>query len=169
MVLFFHFEAIELSLMIYNCKPEVWNVTRAIPSPINSGGIKDFWLISDHSRDRIDWKHAKSGSLENVLRLAQRIVRYTTWSKLTEQTNRVSENQMDLYDAIQKLYAEKDSLLRAIAALEALQGAANGTVAITRSKRGRKSMNPDERQEVSLRMKKYWASRRVGTMEESRH
>jgi hypothetical protein len=76
---------------------------------------------------------------------------------------------MDLYDAIQKLYTEKESLLRAIAALEALQGAASGTAAITRSKRGRKSMNPDERQEVSLRMKKYWASRRVQTMEEGRH
>ena len=76
---------------------------------------------------------------------------------------------MDLYDAIEKLYAEKESLLRAIEALEALQGAANGTVAIPRSKRGRKSMNPDERQEVSLRMKKYWASRRVQTMEEGRH
>jgi hypothetical protein len=77
---------------------------------------------------------------------------------------------MDLHDAIQKLYAEKESLLRAIAALEALQGAANGTAAITRSrsKRGRKSMNPDERQEVSLRMKKYWASRRVQAMAESR-
>jgi hypothetical protein len=29
-----------------------------------------------------------------------------------------------------------------------------------KSKRGRKSMGSDEREEVSLRMKKYWASRR---------
>lgn len=68
---------------------------------------------------------------------------------------------MDLHEAIQKLYAEKESLMRAIAALEALQASSNGTAEITRSKRGRKSMNPEERQEVSLRMKKYWASRRV--------
>ena len=74
---------------------------------------------------------------------------------------------MDLYDAIQKLYAEKESLMRAISALEALQGSAAGAAAAGhRSKRGRKSMNSDERQEVSLRMKKYWASRRVQTMEE---
>jgi hypothetical protein len=71
------------------------------------------------------------------------------------------ENSMDLFEAIQKLYAEKESLLRAIAALEALQGAEHGTIMVTRSKRGRKSMNPEEREEVSLRMKKYWASRRT--------
>jgi hypothetical protein len=70
---------------------------------------------------------------------------------------------MDLVDAIQKLYAEKESLMRAISALEALQGSANAAMAaVDRSKRGRKSMNSEERQEVSLRMKKYWASRRTG-------
>jgi hypothetical protein len=69
---------------------------------------------------------------------------------------------MDLFDAIQKLYAEKESLMRAIAALESLQqGSIIGTGEVRRSKRGRKSMNSAERQEVSLRMKKYWASRRV--------
>ena len=73
---------------------------------------------------------------------------------------------MDLFEAIQKLYAEKESLLRAIAALEALQASEAATVGVmtkgNRSRRGRKSMNPEERQEVSLRMKKYWASRRTG-------
>jgi len=69
---------------------------------------------------------------------------------------------MDLSDAIQKLYAEKASLMRAISALEALQEDARiGSGALRRSRRGRKSMDPDERQEVSLRMKKYWAARRV--------
>jgi hypothetical protein len=70
---------------------------------------------------------------------------------------------MDLFEAIQKLYAEKESLLRAIWALEELQGSSNGTVpaVVSRSKRGRKSMNSEERQEVSLRMKKYWAGRRT--------
>ena len=73
---------------------------------------------------------------------------------------------MDLFEAIQKLYVEKESLVRAISALEALQGSSNGTTAVSRSKRGRKSMNSEERQEVSLRMKKYWASRRVPSLEE---
>jgi hypothetical protein len=69
---------------------------------------------------------------------------------------------MDLSDAIQKLYAEKESLIRAISALEALQHDAKiGASASNRSRRGRKSMNPEERQEVSLRMKKYWAERRI--------
>ena len=71
---------------------------------------------------------------------------------------------MDLFEAIQKLYAEKETLLRAISALEALQASEAITAEVTgvenRSRRGRKSMNPEERQEVSLRMKKYWATRR---------
>ena len=73
---------------------------------------------------------------------------------------------MDLSDAIQKLYAEKESLVRAISALEALQHDSQvGSGAVRRSRRGRKSMNPEERQEVSQRMKKYWASRRVAAVE----
>jgi hypothetical protein len=73
---------------------------------------------------------------------------------------------MDLSDAIQKLYAEKESLVRAISALEALQqDSKRGSGAVRRSRRGRKSMNPEEREEVSLRMKKYWASRRVPVVE----
>jgi hypothetical protein len=69
---------------------------------------------------------------------------------------------MDLSDAIQKLYAEKETLLRAISALEALQqGSQSGSPAAGRSRRGRKSMDSEERQEVSMRMKKYWASRRL--------
>jgi hypothetical protein len=73
---------------------------------------------------------------------------------------------MDLAEAIQNLYLEKESLMRAIAALEALQQAsANGSVQVRRSKRGRKSMNFEEREEVSRRMKKYWASRRVSSAE----
>jgi len=75
---------------------------------------------------------------------------------------------MDLFEAIQKLYAEKESLVRAISALEALQqGSSIDSAPVRRSRRGRKSMDPEERQEVSLRMKKYWASRRVSTMESS--
>jgi hypothetical protein len=70
---------------------------------------------------------------------------------------------MDLYKAIQDLYAEKEKLERVIASLEELQRAAGGSVPPAPSsgkRRGRKSMNVDERQEVSARMKKYWAARR---------
>jgi hypothetical protein len=69
---------------------------------------------------------------------------------------------MDLYKAIQDLYAEKEKLERVIASLEELQRTA-GTVPVLPKpvkRRGRKSMNSSERQEVSERMRKYWASRR---------
>ena len=70
---------------------------------------------------------------------------------------------MDLYKAIQDLYAEKEKLERVIASLEELQRAAetapeDKTDAAKR--RGRKSMGTKERQEVSERMKRYWESRR---------
>jgi hypothetical protein len=74
---------------------------------------------------------------------------------------------MDLYKAIQDLYAEKEKLERVIASLEELQRAAEGgQVMLHGSKRrGRKSMGDGERAEVSERMKKYWASRRRGEEE----
>ena len=69
---------------------------------------------------------------------------------------------MDLYKAIQDLYAEKEKLERVIASLEELQRSAGTLTAAPRpsKRRGRKSMSPEERQEVSERMKKYWESRR---------
>jgi hypothetical protein len=69
---------------------------------------------------------------------------------------------MDLYKAIQDLYAEKEKLERVIASLEELQQAAGNVPALpgTGKRRGRKSMDAKERQEVSERMKKYWANRR---------
>ena len=69
---------------------------------------------------------------------------------------------MDLYKAIQELYAEKERLERVIASLEELQRSAGGVPASSHgvNRRGRKSMDPKERQEVSERMKKYWAARR---------
>ena len=69
---------------------------------------------------------------------------------------------MDLTKTIQDLYAEKEKLERVIASLEELQRAAQANPAPPdRSRRrGRKSMGAEERQEVSERMKKYWASRR---------
>jgi hypothetical protein len=70
--------------------------------------------------------------------------------------------QMDLHKTIQDLYAEKEKLERVIASLEELQRAAdsNAQVMGRTKRRGRKSMGSEERQEVSERMKKYWAGRR---------
>ncbi len=69
---------------------------------------------------------------------------------------------MDLYKAIQDLYAEKEKLERVIASLEELQKTGRAAPALPRQgkRRGRKSMDAKERQEVSERMRKYWADRR---------
>jgi hypothetical protein len=69
---------------------------------------------------------------------------------------------MDLYKAIQDLYAEKEKLERVIASLEELQRNAGlePETPKTGRRRGRKSMGTKERQEVSERMKRYWANRR---------
>jgi hypothetical protein len=71
---------------------------------------------------------------------------------------------MDLYKAIQDLYAEKEKLERVIASLEELQRSSGAMPALEKpaNRRGRKSMSSQERQEVSQRMKKYWESRRKG-------
>ena len=70
---------------------------------------------------------------------------------------------MDLYKAIQNLYAEKEKLEHVIASLEELQRTAGAPPAVlnTGKRRGRKSMSSKERKEVSERMKRYWASRRA--------
>ena len=74
---------------------------------------------------------------------------------------RSRRSAMDLYKAIQDLYAEKDKLERVIASLEELQRTANLPPVLPKvQRRGRKSMNAKEREEVSERMKKYWAGRR---------
>ncbi len=70
---------------------------------------------------------------------------------------------MDLYKAIQDLYAEKEKLERVIASLEELQRAAEAAASPAAEggkRRGRKSMGSKERQEVSERMKSYWESRK---------
>jgi hypothetical protein len=71
---------------------------------------------------------------------------------------------MDLYKAIQELYAEKEKLERVIASLEELQRTAGVVVPVPKpiKRRGRKSMSPKEREEVSARMKRYWEGRRTG-------
>ena len=70
---------------------------------------------------------------------------------------------MNLYKAIQYLKAQKEDLERIITLLEELRrsGAPGADVApCVAKRRGRKSMSSAEREEVSKRMKKYWASRR---------
>jgi hypothetical protein len=77
---------------------------------------------------------------------------------------------MDLYKAIQDLYAEKEKLERVIASLEELQRSPEAVPVLAKpvKRRGRKSMNSQERQEVSERMRKYWAGRRGKKGEESK-
>jgi hypothetical protein len=70
---------------------------------------------------------------------------------------------MDLYRALQDLYAEKEKLERAIESLEQLQRVKPGALPEQSStkRRGRKSMSSEERAEVSERMKRYWEAQRV--------
>jgi hypothetical protein len=74
---------------------------------------------------------------------------------------------MDLYKALQDLYAEKERLQRAIESLEELQRTEHLSPAVRRDnkQRGRKSMSLEEREEVSKRMKRYWAARRTAKRE----
>ena len=67
---------------------------------------------------------------------------------------------MDLHNIIEYLYEEKARLERAIAALEEVLAAGLSQERRPQGRRGRKSMGSAERQEVSKRMKRYWASRR---------
>jgi hypothetical protein len=67
---------------------------------------------------------------------------------------------MDVRETIHLLKIEKERLEHAIALLEELQGGGGHLPEITPKRRGRKSMSPEERMEVSARMKKHWASRR---------
>jgi hypothetical protein len=74
---------------------------------------------------------------------------------------------LDLYKAIQDLYAEKEKLQRVIASLIDLQREAGGDIPQTpqrRERRGRKFMSDTERRTVSVRMKKYWSVRRHATL-----
>jgi hypothetical protein len=75
---------------------------------------------------------------------------------------------MDLYRAIRELREEKRRVEEAIASLEELVKSAGGIRSLdldtlARKRRGRRSMPPEERRDVSERMKKYWAGRRAAT------
>jgi hypothetical protein len=68
---------------------------------------------------------------------------------------------MDIYKAIRELRSEKVRLDRVIAALEELQNRGDGSAGPgVGRRRGRKSMKTEERAQVSVRMKQYWARRR---------
>jgi hypothetical protein len=64
---------------------------------------------------------------------------------------------MDLNKAIRELHEELAKLNQVIASLEQFES--TGTLP-SPPRRGRKSMNEQERKVVSERMKQYWASRR---------
>ena len=69
---------------------------------------------------------------------------------------------MTLYEKLLRyLRAEKLRLEKVIASLEELQKPLGSTDGALPGRRGRKSMGPEERLEVSERMKKYWAKRRT--------
>jgi hypothetical protein len=69
---------------------------------------------------------------------------------------------MDYSAIINALRAEIQQIDRAIADLEALN-LPGGAEVRPKSRRGRRSMSEAERQQVSERMKRYWARRRKGT------
>ena len=66
---------------------------------------------------------------------------------------------MDVNKALRELYKEKKRLDRAIARIESRLVSASQTP--KPSTRGRKSMGPEERLQVSERMSAYWAARRA--------
>jgi hypothetical protein len=69
-------------------------------------------------------------------------------------------NLMDLQETIRQLQIQRRQIDVAIANLEDLQGTHDGGNFVIPSRRGRKSMGPEERQQVSDRIRRYWATRR---------
>jgi hypothetical protein len=67
---------------------------------------------------------------------------------------------MDLYRIIGELVEERNRLQRIIESLEGMDGVASKPQKARTARRGRKSMDHAARQEVSERMKQYWAKRR---------
>ena len=86
---------------------------------------------------------------------------------------------MDLYRIIGELVEERERLVRIIESLETMsdtggnrdtggrRGAGGRTPRARKSRRGRKSMDDSARQEVSARMKLYWAKRRAAVSTEN--
>ncbi|HUO33247.1 MAG TPA: hypothetical protein VMU80_28800 [Bryobacteraceae bacterium] len=73
---------------------------------------------------------------------------------------------MDLRKTIAQLYEEKNRLDKVIASLEQLEGGFTPLTVVSQ-RRGRKFMSPQERQQVSERMRKYWAERKASQEQET--
>lgn len=69
---------------------------------------------------------------------------------------------MDVDKLIEQLQADIERIKRAIACLEQLRGVPLSPYSLPtgQNRRGRKFMGPEERLEVSARMKQYWAGRK---------
>jgi hypothetical protein len=74
---------------------------------------------------------------------------------------------VDLYRIIDDLVQERDRLARIIQSLEGMTPAGTAPDRPPGKRRGRKFMDMTARQEVSERMKLYWAARRNGKPKES--
>jgi hypothetical protein len=68
---------------------------------------------------------------------------------------------MDLYRIIFELVQERNRLQRIIESLESMDSGAEAPARTRGKRRGRKSMDEKAREQVSERMKRYWASRRA--------
>lgn len=68
---------------------------------------------------------------------------------------------MDLDRIIRDLRTEKERLDRAIASLEDLTKTGAVMPIVVTKRRGRKTMDEDERKEVSARMREYWRKRKT--------
>jgi hypothetical protein len=66
---------------------------------------------------------------------------------------------MDLYQIIDELVRERNRVQNIIESLEGMNSAGSVSVRGTGKRRGRKSMDHAAREEVSARMKRYWAKR----------
>jgi hypothetical protein len=75
---------------------------------------------------------------------------------------------MDLYRIIRELVQERDRVERIILSLENMANSPNAPFPATGKRRGRKSMDREARQQVSERMKRYWADRRASKNNESK-
>jgi hypothetical protein len=68
---------------------------------------------------------------------------------------------MDLYRIIRELMLERDRLQKIIDSLEEMKPDGRAGIRADVKRRGRKSMDLAAREEVSERMKRYWAGRKA--------
>ena len=108
------------------------------------------WLFRQAQNDAVaDCGTAEAGGVDVTRKHGA--VRSATIIKF----NQACAINMDLQPTIRRLQLELERVKTVIAQLEELQN----RVTKPKSNRGRKSMGSEERQQVSERMRKYWASR----------